>query len=221
MNLLAIVASPRKGKATDTLVDKAIEGAREANPGCAVKKLYLSDHNIQFCRNCLVCRDRKTEEPVSECAIHDGMDEIAKDILAADALIFGTPVHMGYAPAIMTVFLERVCWTFGKPEGRELTVKGCPVPRSEKQRKAVIIITSGIVPPLLRRFCDAATAFIKGTINDSLNAETVGDMYAGDLEHRGVERYFSKAKKLGYKLTGQIDDIAADAPSSHYEGASS
>jgi len=28
MNLLAIVGSPRKGKATDTLVDKAIEGVK-------------------------------------------------------------------------------------------------------------------------------------------------------------------------------------------------
>ncbi len=201
MNLLTIVASPRKGKATDTLVDKAIAGAKEASPDCTVKKLYLSDYEIRFCKNCLVCRDRETDEPVSECTIHDGMDEITKDVLASDALIFGTPVHMGYAPAIMTAFLERICWTFAKPERQVLTVKGCPLPRSEKQRRAVIIVTSGIVAPLLRRFCDAATPLIKGTIKDSLNAKTVGDMYAGDLEHRGVDRYFGKAKKLGYKLT--------------------
>jgi hypothetical protein len=28
----------------------------------------------------------------------------------------------------------------------------------------------------------------------------MGDMYAGDIEHRGVERYFEKAYKLGQKL---------------------
>jgi hypothetical protein len=39
--------------------------------------------------------------------------------------------------------LERTCWTFGKPERQVFTVKDCPVPRSGKKRKAVIIITSG------------------------------------------------------------------------------
>ena len=201
MNLLAIVGSPRKGKATDSLVDKAIEGATDASPSCTVKKLYLSDYDIQFCRNCLVCRDRETDEPVSECTIHDGMDEIKRDVLESDALIFGTPVHMAYPPALMMAFLERICWTFAKPERNILIVKGCPIPRSDKRRRAVIIVTSGIVPPLARSLCDAATPLIKRTIQDSLNAKTVGDMYAGDLEHRGVEYYCSKASKLGHKLT--------------------
>jgi hypothetical protein len=45
-----------------------------------------------------------------------------------------------------------------------------------------------------------AIPLIRGTIKDSLNAKTVGDLYAGDIENRGVSRYFSKARKLGYKL---------------------
>ena len=53
MNLLAIVGSPRKGKSTDTLVDKAIEGVKSKNPDCNVKKINLIEHNIKFCKNCL------------------------------------------------------------------------------------------------------------------------------------------------------------------------
>jgi multimeric flavodoxin WrbA len=200
MNLLAIVGSPRKGKATDTLVDKAIEGARSVVPDCDVKKANLIDHDIQYCRNCLACRESKTEGPMSRCAIRDDMDGIYEDILRSDSLIFGTPVHMGFATAIMMAFLERICWTFAKPEKSYFTIRGCPLPRSNKKRKAIIIVTSGIVPPLYRRFCDDATKLIKGTIRDSLNANTVGEMYAGDIEHRGVERYFDKAFNLGRKL---------------------
>jgi hypothetical protein len=37
-------------------------------------------------------------------------------------------------------------------------------------------------------------------VKDSLHAKTVGDMYAGDIEHRGVEYYVDKAYKLGQKL---------------------
>ena len=200
MNLLAIVGSPRKGKATDLLVDKAIEGARSKAPDCHVKKLHLIDHDIQFCKNCLACRDSQTNDPVADCIIKDDMDILRENVLQSDLLIFGTPVHMGYATAIMMSFLERICWTFAKPEGKILTIAGCPVPRSNKQRKAIIIVTSGIVPPVYRRFCDDATALIKQTAKDSLNAKTVGDLYAGDIEHRGVEYYSNQAFNLGQRL---------------------
>ena len=200
MNLLAIVGSPRKGKATDTLVDKAIEGVLSVSQNCNVKKLHLADHDIKFCKNCLACRDSKTKEPVAQCSIRDDMDYIKEDVLKSDSLIFGTPVHMGYATATMMAFLERICWTFAKPEGKFLTIYGCPIPRSNKKRRAIIIVTSGIIPPLFRRLCDDATPLISQTVKDSLNAKTVGDLYAGDIEHRGVEYYFERAFKLGIKL---------------------
>ena len=53
MNLLAVVESPRRGKATDTLIDRAIEGVKSKSPDCYIKKLHLIDHDIQFCKNCL------------------------------------------------------------------------------------------------------------------------------------------------------------------------
>jgi len=81
-----------------------------------------------------------------------------------------------------------------------LSIYGCPIPRSSKVRKAIIIVTSGIIPPLYRKLCDDATPLIKQIAKDSLNAKTVGDMYAGDIEHRGVEHYFDKAFHLGKKL---------------------
>ncbi len=200
MNLLAIVGSSRKGKSTDVLVDKAIEGAKSISPDCNVKKLNLVEHDIQFCKNCLACRDSETTEPVAKCSIRDDMDHISRDVLESDSLIFGTPVHMGYATAIMMTFLERICWTFAKPERRILTLSGCPMPRGNKKRKAVIIITSGLASPIYRRFCDDATPLIKRTIWDSLNARTLGSLYAGDIEHRGADYYFDRAYKLGVKV---------------------
>jgi hypothetical protein len=200
VNILAIVGSPRKGKSTDLLVDKAIEGVRSKAPDSEVKKINLVDYNIQHCRNCLVCRDSKTDEPVARCTIRDDMDEISVDILNSDALIFGTPVHMGCVTGLMMCFLERICWTFAKPEKSYLVIKGCPLPRSDKERRSITIITSGIVPPMLKRFCNQAAPLIRSVIKDSLNARTVGEMYAGDIEHRGAEHYFAKAYKLGTKL---------------------
>jgi len=200
MNLLAIVGSPRKGKATDTLVDRAVEGAVLADPDLNVKKIHLYDHNIKFCTNCLTCRDSQTDEPYASCTLRDDMDQIYQDVFDSDVLIFGTPVHMGYATAIMMSFLERICWTFAKPEGKILTITQCPIPRTDKKRKAAIIVTSGIIPPVYRRFCDDATKQIRGVAKDSLNAKTIESLYAGDIEGRGVGNYADKATQLGMKL---------------------
>jgi multimeric flavodoxin WrbA len=200
MNLLAIVGSPRRGQATDTLVDKAIEGFSSRSKDCGVRKINLIEHNIQFCRNCLTCRDNHAAVPAAECIIKDDMESIKKDVINSDALIFGTPVHMGYVTGVMMTFLERICWIFAKPEKKVVTIHGCPLPRSDKKRKAVVIVTSGIVPPAYRRFCDWATGQIRGVVEDSLNGKVVGSLYAGDIEHRGVESYLGKAFRLGEKL---------------------
>ena len=202
MNVLAIVGSPRKGRSTDILVDQAVAGLKAEEPDCTVKKIHLMDHDIQFCKNCLACRDSKTREPIAPCTIKDGMDPIKQDVLDADRLIFGTPVHMGYATAVMMAFLERLCWTFGKPERNVLTVKGCPLPRSDKKRKAIIIVTSGIIPPHYRKLCDWATGQIKTVVKDCLNGKVVGSLYAGAIENRGADRYYGKAFKLGRRIAG-------------------
>ena len=34
----------------------------------------------------------------------------------------------------------------------------------------------------------------------SINAKTVGDLYVGDIEHRGIEHYLDKAFNLGKQL---------------------
>ena len=128
------------------------------------------------------------------------MDQINEEILKADRLIIGTPVHMAYASALMMTFLERICWTFAKPEKNYVLVKGCPTPRSDKKRKAIIIAVSGMIPSRYKRLCNAATPQIRGVIKDSINAETVGKLYAGDVWHVGVETYLDDAFKLGRKL---------------------
>ena len=47
MNVLAIVASPRKGSTTDTLVDKAIEGVKSKHPDAEVEKINLYSSELR------------------------------------------------------------------------------------------------------------------------------------------------------------------------------
>ena len=50
---------------------------------------------------------------------------------------------------------------------------------------------------MFQKLCNWAADQIKGVAKDS---KIIGDLYAGDIEHRGVEYYFGKAFKLGQKL---------------------
>ena len=133
------------------------------------------------------------------------MDEILPEVLEADLLAFGTPVHMGYATGLMMCFLERIVWTCGKPARNYLTVRGCPAPRDTKRRRAAILVTSGIVTPFYRRFCDQATPLIRGTIKDSLGARTVvGNILAS--------HYLHQAYRVGHRIRvgeirGRIEEI--------------
>ena len=57
-----------------------------------------------------------------------------------------------------------------------------------------------MIPPIYKRFCNMATPQIKKTIHDSLNAKTIGMLYAGQVWKRDIKKYLDKAYKLGIKL---------------------
>ncbi|MBC8229406.1 flavodoxin family protein, partial [bacterium] len=177
MNILAIMGSYRKGKTIDTLMDKAIEGAKANISNIQVDKLYLVDKNIKYCKNCMVCRKDDENKNIANCVISDDMEIIYPMIEKADGFIFGTPVNMGAVTAIMKTFLERTCWGFAKPGKRP--IGGCPTPRTTRKKRAIIMVSSGIIPPLFRRWCDDATSLIKSHCTCILNAKVLGSLYAG------------------------------------------
>ena len=198
MKVVAVMGSYRKGKTIDTLVDRAIEGVKNVDPKAKVEKITLIDRHIEYCRNCGACRRDNPGKPIARCAIDDDMQEILPLMREADAYIFGGPIFEGTVNAITKTFLERICWTLARP-GR-WPVKGCPEPRTSERKRAIAILSSGLIIPLLRRFCDDATPLLKSTIRDSLNAKLVGTLYAGGVEKVGMDRYLAKAHELGRKL---------------------
>ena len=198
MSGVAVMGSYRKGKTIDTLVDQAIEGARNERSETEVDKIVLTDRDIEYCRNCGACRRDDPEKPIARCAIDDDMLEILPALCDADGYIFGVPILEGTVNALTKTFLERICWTLARV-GR-WPVKDCPEPRSDTEKRALTILSSGLIVPLLRIFCDDATRLIRSTIRDSLNAKLVGTLYAGGVEKVGVERYLGRAKTLGARL---------------------
>ena len=198
MNILAIVGSYRKHQTIDQLVDAALAGATAGRSGDTVEKIFLADRRIAYCRNCHACKRADPALPLAPCVIHDDMDDLLPKLDAADALILGTPVNLGTATAVTKTFLERACWTLAKPGHRP--IEGCPVPRTDKPRRAIILVSAGTVPPILRWLCDDATKLLKSWCGSCLGAQVVGSLYAGAVLARGVDRYLPKAYDLGRRI---------------------
>lgn len=83
--VLVISTSPRKNSNSDALAKEFARGAKEA--GNLVEEISLIGKTINFCKGCLACT--KT----LRCVMHDDADAIAQKMLAADVLVFATPVY--------------------------------------------------------------------------------------------------------------------------------
>ncbi len=200
-NVLVISGTYRKSKSIDTLIDKAIQGIKQKENNVCVEIVRLIDKKIQYCTNCMSCRNQVPVGDKKDCVLPDEMQDLYDKVLKADYYIFASPINMGTVTAIMKTFLERCCWVFAKPNPKSFPIKGIPaVMKKDKQKYAVIILSTGLIPPVFRKFCDDATSLIKIFCKDHLNAKLVGSLYAGAVEKRGVDHYFKKAVKLGEKL---------------------
>lgn len=88
MMILAINASPRITGNTNTLIDEALRGVRDA--GASVEKLNLQKLDIKYCIGCRRCKEPDFK---GICAVNDDMQEIYPKILNADAIVIGFLIY--------------------------------------------------------------------------------------------------------------------------------
>ncbi len=201
MHLVSIMGSYRKGKTIDTLLDKAIEGVQSVKSDVTIDKINLVEKHIEYCKNCHICKKDIVSTPLSSCPIQDDMQEIYSMLIKADVYIFGTPVNFGHETAIMKTFIERIAYVLARPNPNSFPVAQIPEPRMKNiSKRAIIVVSSGIVPPLFKMFCDQATPLITEVCKTCLNAKVIGSLYAGAIDKVGVQTYFNRAYQLGKKL---------------------
>ncbi len=101
MKILGICGSPRKNGNTETLLDKALEGA--AASGAETEKVTISDLDIS------PIRDREYEEVNSEglSVVEDDLNLLIKKIQGADAVIMASPVFFGSLSTQAKMMIDR------------------------------------------------------------------------------------------------------------------
>ncbi len=104
MKTIIINASPRKSWNTAQLLREARKGAESV--GAETEYVDLYDLNFTGCRSCLACKRKGGKHP--GCAWKDDLSPLIDRILAADALIIGTPIYYGEPTAQLRALMERL-----------------------------------------------------------------------------------------------------------------
>ena len=75
----AINGSPRRNKNTATLLDKVLEGAKEAAPEAVTERIDLYGLKYTGCVSCFACK-RKDGPSYGRCALRDGLHDVLEKL---------------------------------------------------------------------------------------------------------------------------------------------
>ena len=95
-------------------MDEMIKGAEEN--GHEVVKYYLEEEDIAPCKACLYC----AENP--DCVRADDGNKIINDLVAADGVIFATPIYYGQMTAQAKTIIDRF-YAIGQNPNKSLSGK--------------------------------------------------------------------------------------------------
>ena len=98
--LLAILGSSHKSGATGSMLNYAVEIARQK--GWSIDYIDLYEKNIAYCNGCRTCM--KTQK----CVQRDDIEEIARLLKGCDVVIVAAPVYWANVPAIVKNLFDRL-----------------------------------------------------------------------------------------------------------------
>lgn len=109
ITVLALIGSPRKQGNTDIMADEVLEGARVA--GASASKIYLDDHHVRPIAE-VVDDSRRRDDPRND----DDFPALLERFLAADVVVWSTPVYWQGVSGQMKCFLDRMSSYFNHPQ---------------------------------------------------------------------------------------------------------
>jgi multimeric flavodoxin WrbA len=99
VKVLGIYGSPRKDGNTDLLLDRILEGSREA--GAVISSIYARKLKISGCLECGGCDD------TGECVVHDDMDTVYPLLQEANVIFLASPNFFYNVTAQLKLLIDR------------------------------------------------------------------------------------------------------------------
>jgi multimeric flavodoxin WrbA len=113
-NVLVISGSPRR-RGNTCKITQLVEEELAALGDVAFEYLALKELNLGYCRGCLVCM-KKGEE---HCPCRDDSIMVRDKMIAADGIIFTSPVYVHTVTALMKNFYDRFSYLCHQPRFRD------------------------------------------------------------------------------------------------------
>ena len=117
MKTVIVNASPRKNWNTAQLLKEAQKGAESV--GAEIEYIDLFDYTFTGCRSCLACKRKDAER--NKCYWKDDLSPLIGRILAADAVIIGSPIYFGQPTASFRALWERLAFPVLSYDGGEIS----------------------------------------------------------------------------------------------------
>ncbi len=125
--ILAIHGSPRRKGNTSTLLQKAVEGAKEA--GAEVEEIVLRDLKMSPCLEIYACK--KT----GRCVIKDDFQKVYDLILSCHGLMLASPIFFYSVSAQTKILIDRCQSLWAK----KFWIEKMPFGKDEAKRKGLFI----------------------------------------------------------------------------------
>jgi multimeric flavodoxin WrbA len=164
MKVLGIMGSPRRQSNTEILLDKALEGAKEA--GAEVEKVLVSKLRISPCLEIYACfKD-------GNCSIKDDMQTLYDKLLEADHIIFASPIFFYGITSQAKAVVDRCQALWAR---RHVLGMG----KEDKRERRGLFISVGATRG--EKLFDGAVLTVKYFF------DAVGVKYSGDLLIRAID----------------------------------
>jgi multimeric flavodoxin WrbA len=164
MRVLGIMGSPRRQSNTEILLDKALEGAKEA--GAEVEKVLVSKLRISPCLETYACfKD-------GNCSIKDDMQTLYDKLLEADHIVFASPIFFYGITSQAKAVIDRCQALWAR---RHVLGMG----KEDKRVRRGVFISVGATRGT--KLFDGAVLTVKYFF------DAIGVKYSGDLLVRGID----------------------------------
>lgn len=100
MRVIGVSGSPRCGGNTDSILDVALQAAKEN--GAEVSLIRLSDYHLEACNACNSCFS------TGNCIIKDDGPKLYQQITEAEGIILASPSYFQSVTGPMKIFIDRI-----------------------------------------------------------------------------------------------------------------
>jgi multimeric flavodoxin WrbA len=186
MKVLGIMGSPRRQSNTEILLDKALEGAREA--GAEVEKLLISKLKISPCLEIYACLKD------GNCAIKDDMQSLYDKLLEADHIIFASPIFFYGITSQAKAVIDRCQALWARRH-----VLG--IGKEDKRERMGVFISVGATRGA--KLFDGAVLTVKYFF-DAIGVKYSGDLLVRGIDNKGQIKEHSEALEDAFRLGQEL-----------------